>query len=167
MTRKTKNNRGISLIELLVVVVVFAFVGIVVTRSIILTLEGTQKSTSTVRSRENLDYAMSIIERQIRNANSIADCSNSNTNAISYFDQNGVASSFSCVNTGSPNSYVASGSATLTDNTVEIINCSFTCSVSGSNPPVIAVNLTIKDVSNTVSGEGSAYATTQIDLRNY
>ena len=170
---KTKNNkqRGISLIEILVVVAIFAFVGTLVTRSIILVLQGTNKSTSVVNARENLDYVMGIVERQIRNANSIADCSNSNTNTISYLDQNGVASYFSCVYPNGPSdptgSYIASGSASLTDNTVKITSCSFTCSTSGSKPPVISISLTLKDASNTVSEGGDVSASTQIDLMNY
>jgi prepilin-type N-terminal cleavage/methylation domain-containing protein len=162
-----KSQKGISLIEILVVVSIFALVGVLVTRSLTLTLQGTQKSTSLVHARENLDYSISVIERQIRAAESISDCTNSNTNAISYVDQSGIPSSFSCVNTGLSNSYVASGSARLTSDTVKITGCSFICTVSGSGPSAITIGLTMQDAATTGIGGAGVSASTKIYLRNY
>jgi prepilin-type N-terminal cleavage/methylation domain-containing protein len=167
-----KNQKGISLIELLVVVAIFAFVGTIVTRAIVLTLQGTQKSTSIVSARENLDYAMGIIERQIRNANSItSDCFGEPSTEIDYLDQNGNLGAFSCQGTGTIGSYIASGSATpvnrITNSAVEITNCSFVCNSTGTTPPVVSISLTVQNATTSGTAGGEVSSSTQIDLRNY
>lgn len=165
-----KNNviKGLSLIEVLVVIIIFAVLGVLVTQSVILTLHGSQKSESIIRARENLDYSLNIIERQLRNANGVTSCDNINTSIINYLDQNGVISSFSCVNTGGANSYIASGSAILTSNTVKINVCSFTCTPASMNTPaLVKVELSIQDALLTGIRSASVSASTQIYLRNY
>lgn len=169
-----KNQKGISLIELLVVIAIFAFVGILVTQSIILTLQGTKKSTSLINARENLSYSLSIIERQIRGADSItSDCAGVAATSISYLDQNGASGAFSCEGTlGLSGSYIASGSGSLktslTGDSVKISVCSFICSAStNANPPVVSVNLTVQDAGAVGAAGGSVSSSTQIYLRNY
>lgn len=160
-------QRGLSLLEVLVVVTIFAVLGILITQSIVLTLQGSRKSESIVRARENLDYSLNTIERQIRNANSVSPCTGLPVTTISYLDQNGTSSFFSCVNTGSNGSYIASGSAHLTGDAVKITACSFSC-IPGTeaNPPYITIDLTVKEAS--ASGiQSNVSASTQIYLRNY
>jgi prepilin-type N-terminal cleavage/methylation domain-containing protein len=165
---KLKSGRGISLIEVLVVVALFAVLGVVISRSIILTLQGSQKSEFLVRARENIDYSLAVIERQIRNADSITECPNTDTNIINYTDQSGRLSSFSCVGVGSADSYVASGSARLTSNTVSVSTCSFTCTPgAGAKPPVVAVDLEVKNTNASGVQGAVVSATTQIYLRSY
>jgi type II secretory pathway pseudopilin PulG len=165
---KLKNVRGISLLEVLVVVSIFAVLGILVTQSIILTLQGAKKSESIIRARENLDYSLSTIERQIRNANSVTPCPNLDTSIINYLDQNGVANSFSCVNTGQIGSYVASGSAHLTGDAVTVVDCSLACTLGGeNNPSLVKIDLTLKDASASGIQSANVSASTQIYLRNY
>jgi prepilin-type N-terminal cleavage/methylation domain-containing protein len=161
-------NEGMSLVEILVVISIFAILGMIVTSSIVLTLQGTRKSESVIKTRENLNYSLSIIERSIRNANSIPICSGSATNIINYLDQNGNPSSFSCVNVGSADSYIASGSARLTTNAIKIVNCSFTCTESDSiKPPLITIDITAKDTSSLGAQSSEISSSTQIYLRNY
>ena len=161
-------NNGMSLLEVLVVVTIFAVLGILVTESIILTLQGAKKSESVIRARENLDYSLSIIERQIRNANSVSPCTGLPVTIINYLDQNGNPSSFACVNTGSNGSYIASGSAHLTGDAVAVIGCSFVCTPSSDvNPDLIKIDLTLKDASASGIQSANVSASTQIYLRNY
>ncbi len=103
MRLKITNILGLSLIEILVVVSIFAILGIIITRSVILTLQGSKKSESLIRVRENLDYAKSVIERQIRNADN-AECPNPDTTLLNYTDQFGNKTSFSCTNIGQADS---------------------------------------------------------------
>lgn len=72
---KHRFHSGFSLIEILVVISIFAVIGILTTRSIFITLRSARKSDSLVRVRENVNYAMGIIERQIRTAESV-NCAN-------------------------------------------------------------------------------------------
>lgn len=154
-------SKGISLIEILVVVTIFAFLGIIISSSIILTLQGSKKSESVVTVRENLDYSMSIIERQIRNADSITDCS---TNIINYVDQFGKTSSFSIADFA-----VASGSAILTSDAVKITsNSSFNCYLATPNTqPYIDIILTAQSATLTGAQASSVTTTTRIYLRTY
>ncbi|HUC94564.1 MAG TPA: type II secretion system protein [Candidatus Saccharimonadales bacterium] len=165
-----------SLLEVLVVITIFAVLGVLVTQSIALTLQGSKKSESMVRARENLDYSLDIIERQIRNASSvygdsgyIVPCPNSDTSIIYYEDQDGEQSSFSCQGTlGSGGSYIASGSAQLTSNTVKIMSCVFQCyPATGSNSPYVTIDLTVQDASSSGIQSANVSASTQIYLRNY
>lgn len=159
---KWKLSSGISLIEILVVVTIFAVLGILVTRSVILTLQGSQKSTSLVTVRENLDHSMSIIERQIRNANAV-DCVNSTGTNLIYTDQYGKQSSFSC-----NGSSIASGSATLTSDTVSA-QCSFSCVVpaDSTTQPYVDVSLTGQSATLTGVQNSTVTTNTRIYLRDY
>lgn len=164
-----KAGSGFSLLEMLVVVSIFAVLGILVTRSVVLTLQGTQKTESLIRARENLDYSLNIIERGLRSANSIPICPNPDTSTIGYLDQDGQPASFSCVNSNS-GSYIASGSANLrlTTDSVKILNCSFSCTPSSAaGPPHVSVDLAIQDASASGIPGTEVTAQTQIYLRNY
>jgi len=175
----TTFSAGMTLLEVMVVVTIFAVLGILITGSITLTLQGAKKSESIVRTRENLDYSLSVMERQIRGASNITSpCTippaiSVPGTEIGYSDQNGMPSSFYCINTGSNDSYIASGSsiltaARLTNNTVKIVSCAFTCtSSSGSSAPVVAIDLTMQDALSAGIQTASVSASTQIYLRNY
>ena len=159
-------QQGLSLLEVLVVVTIFAVLGILITQSIVLTLQGSKKSESIVRARENLDYSLNVIERQIRNANSVISCPNQYT--INYLDQAGKTSSFTCVRPGLSGSYIASGSAHLTGDAVKIVSCSFTCTPETSvNLALVKVDLTFKEASASAAQSANVSASTQIYLRNY
>lgn len=161
-------KKGLSLIEILIVITIFSVLGIIVTRSIILTLQGSKKSENLIVVRENLDYAVGVVERQIRNANSVPVCPNLDSQVINYKDQNGVDASFSCVNIGQPDAYVASGSGRLTSSEVAVTDCSFTCSPGDvTNPPYVDVSLGAKSATTTGAQGSVVTANTKIYLRNY
>jgi hypothetical protein len=152
------------------VIVIFAVLGLLVTRSIILTLQGSQKSTSLVSARENLDYSLGVIERQLRNANSIT-CPNSSPTKIDYFDQNDVPAYFQCVNPGNDNSSIASGSGSvstpLTNNNIKVLSCSFSCINSTSGPSQVDIDISLQSVNSTGILGSVVSASTQVFLRNY
>lgn len=163
-----KRESGLSLLEILVVITIFAVIGILITRSIVLTLGGTKKSQSLIKVRENLDYATGVIERQIRNANSIPACPNPDSNILNYIDQNGGAGSFACVGIGGSDSYIASGSGRLTSNAVQITHCSFVCTAAtGANPPSVNIDLTAQAAGITGIQNSVVTTNTQIFLRTY
>jgi type II secretory pathway pseudopilin PulG len=49
------NNKGISLLEILVVITVFSILAILATMAILLTLRGARKSEALIRVRSNID----------------------------------------------------------------------------------------------------------------
>lgn len=167
-SKSRESIKGMSLLEILVVTAIFAVLGIITTRAVILTIGGSKKSESLIKVRENLGNSMGIIERQLRNADSISECPNSSSTTISYIDQDGNAASFSCSGLGTDDAYVASGSARLTNNLVKITSCNFTC-VPGSsiNPASVSVSLSAQDVAATGIVTSKVSLSTQIFLRNY
>lgn len=169
-------QQGMSLLEVMVVITIFAILGILVTQSVILTLEGSRKSESVVRSRENLDYSLSIIERQIRGASGlyadsgyITQCTGADAQAIYYLDQNGQPGSFVCGGTiGSPGSYIASGAAQLTSDMVKIADCHFHCySGTSTSPAYATIDVTVQDASASGIESANVSASTEIYLRNF
>lgn len=161
-------NKGFSLIEILVVISIFAFLGILVTRSVILTIAGSKKSESTVKVRENLDYTLQVIDRQLRNASSIVECPNPDPKEIDYIDQNGNQTLFRCAKDVNGIGLVASGSAQMTSSEVNIKTCSFSCTQDSTTLPAV-VTVFLEGVDVTTGGAQAADVTlsSQISLRNY
>ncbi len=161
-------KKGYTLIEILVVVVVFAVISLIATQTVILILRGTKKAESVSKVRQNLDYAMGSMERQLRSARSITSaCNNSASSQINFIDQSGNVNSFSCVGTnqtGSASS-VASSSADLTSSDITISSCSFVCAPATSNsPPSVTLSVTGSDITRQGA---SVTVTTQVTLRSY
>lgn len=162
-------QKGMSFIEILVVIGIFGILGVLTTRAVILTLAGGKKTETLIKIRENINYSFSVIERQLRNADSITDCTNTNTLAINYLDRNGVATSFSCANLGAGTvGYIASGAAQLTGSTIDITSCSFNCQVgTGGNPSSVKINITAQDSTATGISNSIVTSSTSVSLRNY
>lgn len=161
-----KYNSGISLMEILIVIAIFAVLGVIVSSSLVLTIQGTRKSEALQRVRENLNYSVSVIERNLRNANAITDCTN--PLSVTYLDQYGKISSFSCVGVGGSDSYIASDSARLTSNNVQITGCSFVCTepTDLSSPPMVTIDISAKDSIFSGANSASMNAQSKIYLRN-
>lgn len=160
-----KNSKGFSLIEILIVVTIFAVIGLLATRSIFLTIRGAKKSDSLVRVRENVNYSLSVIERQLRNSESVT-CPNASTSTLSYISLEGTTTTFSCVTAGT-DKYIASGSARLTSADISVTGCSFTCTVGTNTPPTVKIAIEAVDAESTSVEKGSVSAQTQIVVRNY
>ncbi|AKM83455.1 hypothetical protein A2422_01110 [Candidatus Woesebacteria bacterium RIFOXYC1_FULL_31_51] len=160
-----KKNKGFSLIEILIVISIFSVVGILSTRAILLTMRGAKKSDSQVRVRENVNYALSVIERQIRSSESVT-CTASTT-ILNYVSLEGTSATFSCVTAGT-DKYIASGSARLTSGDIVITSCSFDCTqVDQNKPPIVKVSIVAEDATTTSIEKGSVTAETEIVTRNY
>lgn len=171
-------KKGFSLIETLVVVGLFALIGIVVSQSTAITLTGSRKADASAKVRENLTQTMGLIERQLRSARSITSaCNNSSRQSISYTDADGTPASFSC----NPNStchsssstYVSSTSPVSTNrvtstDTLCITSCQFICRPNASGtPPSIDVILEGKSKEATGVEDTSIRVQTKINLRAY
>ncbi len=158
-------EKGLSLIEILIVVTIFAILGILTTRAVFLTLQGSKKSESLVKVRENLDYSVGVMERNLRNANSLIDCPPGGT-VVNYADQNGNPASFSCIL--GVDSYVASGSARLTSSVVGITSCSFSCTpATNTNPASVIINIEAQDTTATGIQNSTVSTSTKVSLRDY
>ncbi|HTK03931.1 MAG TPA: hypothetical protein VL401_04180, partial [Alphaproteobacteria bacterium] len=111
---------------------------------------------------------LGVVERQLRNANSVEPCPNPDTNTITYTDQNGISGSFSCNNIGAADSYIASASARLTNSDITITSCSFMCTAgTAGNPPFVSVSLEAEDATAVGVQNSKVTTSTQIYLRSY
>lgn len=165
--KKLKGIQGFSLFEILVVITVFSILAILTTQAVLLTLRGSKKSESLTKVRGNIDYSLAIIERNIRNADSIEGCPFSDSSIITYQDENGITTSFSCDN-DTEGGYIASASGRLTSSEVDVISCSFTCEEGvGETNPAITVSVSARDAVLSAMEGGEITISTQIFLRNY
>ncbi len=166
---------GYTLVEVMMAIGVFALLAVLVTQTLAITLRSAKKSDSDSRVRATLDYAISIMERQLRNANSItSQCEQGGTtlSTISYVDAYGVPASFRCVNgSGEDDIYVASDSATLSSRLttpgIIILPCSFTCTSDNKTPDSIDISLTGTETKATGVESSRVSVQTKIMLRNY
>jgi prepilin-type N-terminal cleavage/methylation domain-containing protein len=168
-----KNNKiakcaqGFSLLEILVVITVFSMLAILTTQAVLLTLKGSKKSESLTKVRGNIDYSLAVIERNIRNAESIEECPNLDQSIISYFNEDGVLTSFSCASEDNIG-YIASASGRLTSSEVDVTSCSFTCEDAvGDTNPVVTVSISARDAVLSAMEGGEITISTKIFLRTY
>lgn len=173
-----QNNSGFSLIETLVVVGLFAVIGIVVAQSTAVSLQGSRKADASSKVRENLNQAINVMERQLRSAKAITSpvCSTGGTSStsINYTDQRGNPGSFTCYPEPNctSNSYVASPSAGTPLNltsveTLCITACQFTCTKPVSGPPTIDILLEGKSKEATGVEDTTIIVKTSVNLRAY
>lgn len=159
-----------SLIEILVVVAVFAVLGVLVTRSIVVTLRGARKSENQIRVKEELNYATAVMERHLRSATEI-ECPNASPNSIGYTSYEGQTGlSFSCVfGPLETQYYVASSSARVTTNKIKVTSCNFSCEQANQgDPPKVSISITAEDSTAVGSAEKATVTVdTEIIGRNY
>jgi prepilin-type N-terminal cleavage/methylation domain-containing protein len=169
--RNSRQSRaGFSLIEMLVVLFVFSILAVVSSQALTLTLRGSRKSESVTQSRENIQYAMNVMDRLIKSAKDLTCTTSTPNDRVDYVDEYGNAAYFECL-TSNGNSYIASNSASarLTSDQVNITNCSqvFTCTNGTGIPDSVDISIFAVDSNVTGSDGASITAATKIFLRNY
>ncbi len=168
-----KMKFGFSLIEVMIVLTIFSILAVISTQAILTTLTATGKAQSATRIRNDVDYALSSIERNLHNASDVTVCPVTDTNTLEYVDDFGTTTKFSCVNVGSGqdiDSYIASGAAMirLTSKSTKIVQCAFSCEPSTTNTPVsVTISIGATDARKTGIESASITTSTQILLRNY
>ncbi len=165
-------KNGFSLIEVMIVLTIFSILAVISTQAILTTLIATGKAQSATRIRNDVDYTLSSIERNLHKASTVTICPVSDTNTLEYIDDYGNTTKFSCVNVGveDADAYVASGAAMirLTSKNTRITECSFTCEPSSANIPAsVTINISATDSRKTGIEASSVTTSTQILLRNY
>jgi hypothetical protein len=117
-----------------------------------------------LKARENADFAVSTMERLLRNAQDITLCTSTH---LVYIDEFKNSTDFTC--TGG---YIASGSARLTSTNVNV-NCSsagavFICAAPAPGvPKTVEISVTASDASTSGTEGASVTSKTRVLLRNY
>lgn len=137
-------KKGYSVIEILVVVGVFAILGILATQSISLSLRSSKKSGSIIDVKQELDNAAGNIERSLQTASSVVveNCSAGGyaTSSVGFRNSRGARGDIACLDF-TPGFFVAdhdkrvassSGETVnfvhrITSSKVDLSACGFTC----------------------------------------
>lgn len=167
---------GFSLIEILIVVGLFAILATIASQSTLLSLRGARKSDSLADVREDLDYALAAMERGLRSSQSITTaCNGTVTQRIDYIDEYEAPGSFRCFDiNGDTIIEVASGSGTplayarLTSNDVRVTSCEIICTTPLANtPPYIDIAITGTNVTGVGTELSPVTVDTRVNLRVY
>lgn len=159
------NKKGYTLVEILVVVLVFSILGIVITSVVSSTLRNSGKSEHSVVIRENVNYAMGVMERQIRNAEEVICDSDTE---LTYISSVGSEETFECIeSSGIGRIESTNPSGNLTNDSVDIdCNDIFTCFTD-----VVDITINAMDVQSALNGENALTVeyseSIRIKLRNY
>lgn len=162
--RRIKSKKGFTLIEMLVVAALLFTVGVVVVQLFFSSLKSGSKSTILLTVKENGDYALTVMERMIRNSREVQLCS-LGTVRIRNPDENFTV--FECDNL---NKRIASNGASLISGHVAV-SCDslFNCQLTNGKLTKIGINFTVSQNLPVPKLEETAQMdfTTVVTLRNY
>lgn len=163
-----KNFTAFSLIEILVVIGIFAIISVIISRATISSFLGSRKSDATIIAREDLSNAMGTIERELRASQRIVSACNSTAEtSIQYIDQAGDSTTIQCILTGNSPRVELRGQS-ITSSSVNMTDCSFTCNSASGLPP--SVNVVLEGVSARATGNvepSPVILQTLVNLRAY
>lgn len=94
---KVTNNRGFTLMEILVAITIFAILGAIVSNSLFSLLRGANSAESIKELKQNGDLALNVMEIKLRNG-SIADteCDGITRRSLTFIEANGSQTIFDC-----------------------------------------------------------------------
>lgn len=141
-----------TLIEILVVSAIMLIIVGAISSLFFSSLRGANKTTIINEAKQNGDYALSVLERSVRNARSIYDytsyCNGTSRTSLSIINSDGGLTTFQCPE-GDVRIASTSGSATfyLTSNKVAVSPCSFSCSLSAGSTAIVKISFSIHQLS--------------------
>lgn len=168
MNRKIKRfnqTKGFTLIEIMVVIGVFGIIAAFTTNMFVSILRGSSKSQILAEVKQNGNYALSVMERMIRNARKIEVY---DVSSITILNPDGGSTVFSC----DPGQKIASNSASLISEQVLVGDCpnfiAVNEGISGLNPDTVTITFTLQEAGAKTRPEDKARVDfqTTVSLRN-
>lgn len=166
---------GFTLVEILVVISILAIIVVAGSNMFFTLLRGSNKTKVLQSAKQNGNYAISVMERMIRNARNISGSGSS----IVIQNPDGQQTTFECCGT-SPDLMIASRSGTLTcqqtrltSGEVKVSSCpavfSVVSGVIGTKPAVVTIKFSLSQAGITTRPEEQATIDfqTTVSLRNY
>ena len=164
-------KNGFTLIEIIVVVGILGIIAVIGSGAFFSILRGSTKTKTLQMVRQNGDYAISVMERMIRNARVlISPTTDSTVTSITIKNPDGGETTFSCE--GNP-ATIASNGASLLSNEVNVNDCNDIFEVTvgqvGIKPAVIKINFNLTQAGTAIRPEEQALINfqTTVTLRNY
>jgi len=184
-TKNKEQSFGFTLVEILVVVGILGIIAVVASTIFFTTLRSSGKTKVLTTVKQNGDYALSVMERLIRDSEEVITNSDnkvceSGMKEIKLKRIDGTMVEFACLEEGTANGRIASNSARLTSSEVKVDSCSFDCScpVAFPNctsqgtkfyPKTVTIKFTLSQAGATVRPEEQATINfqTTVSTRNY
>jgi len=164
-------KNGFTLIEMMMVVGILGIIVVLGSGAFFSILRGSTKTKTLQMVKQNGDYAISVMERMIRNARAlVSPVSDSTVSSITIKNPDGGETTFSCE--GDP-ATIASNGASLLSSEVEVDDCANIFDVAvgqaGIKPAVVEINFTLTQAKTTNRPEEQAEVNfqTTVSLRNY
>lgn len=163
------NNKqqGFTLIEILMTITVL---GVLFATSVALFFQvfrSSGKSSSVVDVEQNAQLSMSIMDRLIKNAQSVDSGCPGSGNAITITNRDGQQTTFSVIVDADGVSRLASNSAEISTPEVEITNLTFDCLKTEGVPEQIEISMTIAFTSTKDDINTTKTYTMKTGLRTY
>jgi len=166
----SKNANGFTLIELLVVTTLLGIISTGIAQIFFTILKGGAKAEILKEAKQNGDYALSIMERMVRNASAV-DCASA-PDSIEITNPDFNTTTFSLTG-GKIASSSASNNGFLTGGTVFVSGLTFGCiQSSGGIPSVVTISFTVSQppksgVTPNPKETASVFFKTTVSLRTY
>ena len=166
-------QHGFTLVELLVSITLMAVIGVAINTIFITTLKSANKADIMKEIKQNGEYASTVMEQMIRNAQTIQDvgglgvCTSAGLSgsSIRILNSDDHTSTFQ-LSAGQ----ISSTGGMLTNNLkTSATNLIFTCSKIGNAPPTVTFSFTISQLGTPAKAEEKATMNfrTTVSLRSY
>lgn len=157
------NMKGFTLIELMVVVVIFALFSVSLIGILLATIRGGNKAQLTQSLHQEGDYALTTMAREIRQGQNII-C---DEGQITVEKNDGSVVVFSQIEDELVNKIASGSSQFLTSNKGTVTDLLFTCYVNNSGKTIVTLGFTFSAVAgDQVQDKFSQYFATSVSLRN-
>lgn len=175
MAIKKKKINGFTLIEILVVLGLLVVASVIGANMFFTTFRSSAKTKALTVVKQNGDYALSIMERLIRDSQEVITNSDDSLcavgmNKIKIKRSDNSEIEFACLNEGTATGYIASNSARLINSEVKLDNCYFNCSTQGEfYPQSVTINFTLSQAGESarIEEQASVDFQTTVTTRNF
>ena len=170
-----KKQKGFTIIEIIVVIGILGIIAAVGTNMFFTVISGSTKSKNLTTVKQNGEYALSVMERMIRNSSDVitntdGQICESGMTKIKIINSDKEETEFAFIDIDG-NSYIASNSSRMTSDQVKVTSGVFNCSSTGDfNPKTIVIDFTLdQNISPTprIEEEATMDFRMTVGIRNY
>lgn len=172
-------KKGFTLMEILIATGIVAGLSIVIVQLFLSTVRSNAKTEIIKETKQNGDFALSVMERMIRNATSVTStCDGTAQNSITFVNPDETETTLQCKDSsgiarieslGPPSTYLTGSNVTLGATCDDLSPKIFTCDASSLGlPSAVTISFQLQQISTSGDNFETSTATfkTRINLRN-